>query len=219
MSDDKVKIFPLMLSMGMISCIAAALLAWVFLITKQPIKNAMMQKTNAALHQVLPVFDNQPADKTVTLGDVKFYIARKDGAIIGIAGEAVSHKGYGGDITVLAGLKLDGTIGTVLVTKQTETPGLGTVVCGRTREKTLSGILSGKKESGLPPNRILDQFNGMKATVGENPWKVKKDGGTLDAITGATISSRAVGGAVFDIAETFAAQRQMLLAGNNGKVE
>lgn len=204
MSNDKVKIVPLVLSMGIISCVAAALLAWVFLITEAPIKAAMKQKTNAALQQVLPAFDNQPAEDAVTLGTVKFYVARKDGIITGFAGETISSKGYGGDITVLAGVALDGTVGTVLVTKQTETPGLGTVVCGRTREKTLSGLIKGVKETGLPPNRILDQFNGMKATVGETPWAVKKDGGNLDAITGATITSRAVGVAVFTIAETFA---------------
>jgi electron transport complex protein RnfG len=215
MSNGTVKITPLVLSMAVISCIAAALLAWVFLITQAPIKAAMQQKTNAALQQVLPVFDNQPAEETVTLDDVKFYIAKKDGVLVGFAGEAVSHKGYGGDITVLAGLALDGTIGTVLVTKQTETPGLGTVVCGRTREKTLSGLLKGVKETGLPPNRILDQFNGMKAAAGETPWAVKKDGGTLDAITGATISSRAVGGAVFDVAETFAQNSAALLKEKN----
>lgn len=215
MSNDKVKIFPLVLSMGIISGIATALMAWVYLATEAPIKVAMKQKTNAALSEVLPAFDNQPAEDAVTLGNVKFYTARKDGQITGFAGEAVSNKGYGGDITVLAGLKPDGTIGTVLVTKQTETPGLGTVVCGRTREKTLSGLIKGVKETGLPPNHILDQFNGMKATAGETPWAVKKDGGNLDAITGATISSRAVGDAVFDIAETFAQNRATLLKEKN----
>jgi len=219
MSNDKVKILPLVLSMGLISCVATALMAWVFLVTEAPIKTAMQQKTNAALSQVLPAFDNQPAQEAVTLGGVKFYTARKDGQIAGFAGETISPNGYAGDVTVLAGLKLDGTLTTVLVTKQTETPGLGTVVAERKREKTISGILAGKKETGLPPNRILDQFTGMKASAGQTPWAVKKDGGELDAVTGATITSRAVGGAVFTIAETFAAQRETLLAGNTGKME
>jgi len=215
MSNDKVKILPLVLSMGIISCVAAALLAWVFLITEAPIKSAMKQKTNAALQQVLPAFDNQPADETVKAGDVTFYVARKDGKIAGFAGETVSNKGYGGDVTVLAGIKPDGTLTTVMVTKQTETPGLGTVVADRKREKTLSGILAGKKETGLPPNRILDQFNGMKAAAGQTPWAVKKDGGNLDAVTGATITSRAVGGAAFTIAETFTQNSATLLKEKN----
>lgn len=219
MSSDQVKISPLVLSTGIISCVAAALLAWVSLITEKPIQEAMKQKTNAALQQVLPEFNNQPSEEAFTAENVTFYVARKDGTVVGVAGEAVSNKGYGGGITVLCGLKLDGTITTVLVTKQTETPGLGTVVCERIRKKTLSGILAGEKETGLPPNRILDQFTGMKAEAGQAPWKVKKDGGELDAITGATITSRAVGDAVFTIAETFASQRETLLEGNTGKME
>lgn len=211
MSSDKVKILPLVLSLGLISGIATAAMAWVYLITEAPIKTAMQQKTNAALQQVLPAFDNRPADETVNAGNVTFYIARKNGAITGFAGETVSPKGYAGDVTVLAGLAPDGTVTTVLVTKQNETPGLGTVVCDRKLQKTLSGILAGKKTAGLPPNRILDQFTGMKAAAGQTPWSVKKDGGDLDAVTGATITSRAVADAVFTIAETFAQNSAKLL--------
>lgn len=211
MSSDNIKLTPLVLSMGLISCVATALMAWVFLITEAPIKTAMQQKTNAALSQVLPAFDNQPAQETVTFGAVKFYTARQNGRITGFAGEAVSPKGYAGDVTVLAGLLPDGTVTTVLVTKQNETPGLGTVVCERKREKTLSGLLAGRKETGLPPNKILDQFSGMKAEAGQAPWSVKKDGGTLDAVTGATISSRAVADGVFTIAKSFTENRTLLL--------
>ncbi|MEI8206501.1 MAG: FMN-binding protein [Kiritimatiellales bacterium] len=160
---------------------------------------------------MLPAFDNQPTKEAVTLDGVTFYAARKGGQITGFAGETVTTKGYAGEVCVLAGLKPDGTVTTVIVTKQSETPGLGTVVAERVREKTLSGILAVKKETGLPPNPILDQFNGMKAAAGQTPWAVKKDGGNLDAITGATITSRAVGGAVFTIAETFAQNKEQLL--------
>lgn len=216
MSSENVKITPLVLSTGLISCVATALMAWVFVITEAPIAAAQQQKNTAALSQVLPAFDNQPTKESVTLNGVTFYAARKNGQITGFAGETISTKGYAGEISVLAGLKPDGTITTVLVTKQSETPGLGTVVAERIREKTISGLIAGKKETGLPPNKILDQFNGMKAVAGQTPWAVKKDGGDLDAITGATITSRAVGGAVFAIAETFAAQHETLLTGNNG---
>ncbi len=216
MSSENVKITPLVLSTGLISFVATALMAWVFVITEAPIAATQQQKNTAALSQVLPAFDNQPLQEAITLNGVTFYTARKDGQIAGFAGETVSTKGYAGEISILAGLKPDGTITTVLVTKQSETPGLGTVVAERIREKTISGIIAGKKETGLPPNKILDQFNGMKAVAGQTPWEVKKDGGELDAITGATITSRAVGGAVFAIAETFAAQRATLIKENTG---
>ena len=207
----KVKIYPLVLSTAVVSCIASALLAWVYLITVGPIAAMQQKKTNEALRQMLPSFNNQPSQETVTLDDVTFYTARQDGKIIGFAGETITHKGYAGDVSVMAGLKPDGTVTTVIVTKQSETPGLGTVVTERVREKTLSGLLSGKKETGLPPNKILDQFNGMKAEAKQTPWAVRKDGGNLDAVTGATITSRAVGGAVFTIAEKFSGNREQLL--------
>ena len=213
MSRNDVKIAPLVLSMGLISCAATALMAWVYLFTEVPISAAQQQKGNAALSQVLPAFDNQPAQEAVTFSPVRFFTARKNGQITGFAGETVSPNGYGGDITVLAGLKPDGTVTNVLVTKQSETPGLGAVVCERKSEKTLSGVLAGKNGTGLPSNPILDQFNGMKAEESQAPWKVKKDGGTLDAVTGATITSRAVGDAVFTIAKVFAQNKDQLLKG------
>lgn len=211
MNGSRVKILPLVVSMGLISCVAAALMAWVCLFTEKPIAAAQQLKSNAALRQVLPAFDNQPASEPILLGQVKFFVARQNGKITGLAGEAVTPKGYSGNITVLAGIALDGTVTTVLVTQHAETPGLGAVICERIREKTLSGILSGETLTGLPPNRILDQYRGMKAEAGQSPWQVKKDGGTLDAITGATITSRAVADAVFTVAQTFAQHREELL--------
>jgi len=211
MSSENVKLTPLVLSMGLISCAATALMAWVFVITEAPIAAAQQMKNTAALSQVLPAFDNQPTKEAVTLGKVTFYAARKDGQITGFAGETITTKGYAGEVCVLAGLKPDGTITTVLVTRQSETPGLGTVVAERVRVKTLSGLLAGKKETGLPPNKILDQFNGRKAEAGQRPWAVKKDGGDFDSMTGATITSRAGVEAIFTIAETFAQNKEQLL--------
>ena len=211
--NNKVNIPMLAVSLALIAGIAAGLLGWVYLVTKAPIAAASQKKTNTALRDVLPTFDNQPGDETVVIDDVTFYVGRNEGEIVGFAGETITSKGYNGNITVLAGLLSDGTLTTVLVTQQAETPGLGTVVCERTRQqKTLSGLIKGTKGNGLSPNVVLDQFNGKQIVEGQAPWTVKKDGGTLDAITGATITSRAVGDAVFTIAETFAKNRAQLLS-------
>ena len=209
----------LAVSLALIAGIAAGLLGWVYLVTEAPIASALQEKTNTALRDVLPTFDNQPGDETVVIDDVTFYVGRNEGVLVGFAGETITARGYNGNITVLAGLLPDGTLSTVLVTQQAETPGLGTVVCDRKRQKTLSGLIKGEAQTGLPPNVMLDQFSGKQIVEGQAPWTVKKDGGTLDAITGATITSRAVGDAVFTIAETFAIHRETLLAGNNGTVE
>jgi Na+-translocating ferredoxin:NAD+ oxidoreductase subunit G len=215
MSGNKVNIPVLTLSLALIAGIAAGLLGWVYLVTKAPIAAALQGKTNSALSDVLPAFDNQPGDDAIVVGDVTFYVGRMNGEIVGFAGETITPKGYNGDITILAGVTLSGEVGTVLVTKQAETPGLGTVVCDRKNEKTASGIIQGEKVTGLPPNAILDQFRGMKVDAGQAPWSVEKDGGKLDAITGATITSRAVADGVFTIADTFTKNSDQLLKENN----
>lgn len=212
MSSNNVNIPVLAVSLAVIAGLAAGLLGWVYLVTEAPIASALQEKTNAALRDVLPAFDNQPGQETVVIDDVTFYVGRSEGKIVGFAGETITPKGYNGNVTVLAGLLLDGSLGTVLVTKQAETPGLGTVVCDRKRQKTLSGLIKGVKETGLPPNAILDQFKNKP--VAQAPWIVKKDGGTLDAVTGATITSRAIASAVSTIAETFAQNSAQLLKEN-----
>jgi electron transport complex protein RnfG len=209
--SNKVNIPVLTVSLALITGIAAALLGWVYLITLEPIAAAQQAKTNAALREVIPDFET--LDQPVTNGVVVFYTGRdKDKNIVGFAGETITPKGYNGNVTVLAGLKPDGTVTTVLVTQQAETPGLGTVVCERTREqKTLSGLIKGTTGNGVSPNVVLDQFAGKQAVAGQAPWLVKKDGGTLDAVTGATITSRAVADAVFTIAEAFSKNSNQLL--------
>jgi Na+-translocating ferredoxin:NAD+ oxidoreductase subunit G len=215
--SNKVNIPVLTFSLALIASVAAALLGGVYLLTQEPIEAALQAKTNAALGEVLPAFNNRPGEETERIDGVTFYIGRTDGKISGIAGETVTPKGYNGNITVLAGLTPDGTITTVLVTRQAETPGLGTVVCERKRQKTLSGLIKGEKETGLPPNPVLDQFSGMKAE--EAPWRVKKDGGQIDAVTGATVTSRAVTEAVTAIADTFARHRERLVDGSKDRLQ
>ncbi len=211
MKKRSINIPQLVIVLALIAGVAATLLSAAYLITQKPILIALQKKTNTALIEVLPEFDNQPSKESISIGEVKYYVGRKDGQIVGFAGETITNKGYNGDITVLAGLLPDGTLTTVLVIKQAETPGLGSNVSERKHQRTISK----SKETGLPPNPILDQFSGMKAKIGQCPWKVKHDGGTLDAVTGATITSRAIAGAVFTIAETFITHRDLLMAASN----
>ena len=84
-------------------------------------------------------------------------------------------KGYQSTIETMVGVKEDGTIAGVKILSQQETPGLGDKV---------EEIRSGETDPWF-----TRQFYGRSAS--ENP-KVKKDGGDIDAIAGATISSRAV---------------------------
>jgi electron transport complex protein RnfG len=94
------------------------------------------------------------------------YIILKDGEPIGYSFIAVG-KGYGGDINTIVGLDKDYLVKEISVLSNTETPGLGT--------KILEAFFT-------------DQFKGLEV----QDVKLSKDGGKIDAISGATISSRAV---------------------------
>ena len=106
----------------------------------------------------------------------------------------------------------DGTIRTFLVTGHSETPGLGSNVTDRVREKTLANLLRGAKmPSGLPGNRILDQYAGHSASKTDSwkqPWKLKKDGGEAEYVSGATISSRAANELAWKAASAFESHRR-----------
>ena len=96
------------------------------------------------------------------------FVIKKDGAPYAVALEKFGP-GYGGDLGVMMGFKIeDGSIVGIGITTMAETPGVGT----RVTEQI-----------------FVDQFKTLPANA---ILKVKKDGGNIDAIAGATISCRAV---------------------------
>jgi electron transport complex protein RnfG len=163
----------MVLSLTLISLAASAALGYVYEATKEPIALSNMNKKLEAIKLVVPEFTNNPGNDMIKMatgeGDsLEIYTAKKDSVVVGYAVKTYSNKGFSGYISVMAGFKPDGTILNITVLEQKETPGLGT------------------KMSDLS---FRDQF------TGKNPdsftLKVKKDGGKVDAITAATISSRA----------------------------
>ena len=98
------------------------------------------------------------------------YTIYSNGAKVGYAFLAVG-KGYGGDIDILVGLEDETTIKGINIVSHLETPGLG---------------------SRVAESSFTDKFAGLDiANVA-----LRRDGGQIDAITGSTISSRAVVDAV-----------------------
>ncbi|UCD71666.1 MAG: RnfABCDGE type electron transport complex subunit G [Syntrophobacterales bacterium] len=161
-------------------CIVSAIaLAKVYDLTKGPIAYQKRLEVLRAIKTVLPQYDNEPDRDMVVLPmgvDKKgeeiqrvFYRGRKEGRLIGVAFKVISPEGYGGNIEVMVGLLQDGTIHGVEVLSHLETPGLGAKI----RE-----------------TKFKDRFKNRNLT--NTTWAVKKDAGDIDAITGATISSRAV---------------------------
>ena len=163
----------MVLSLTLISLGASACLGFVYVMTKKPIELSLLNKKLNAIKQVVPDFTNNPNEDMFRLptgeGDsLDIYPAKKDGEIIGYAVNTYTKTGFAGNISLMAGFKPDGTIISISVLEQKETPGLGTKMT----------------EPGFK-----DQFNNKNPS--EFRLKVKKDGGPVDAITSATISSRA----------------------------
>ncbi len=163
----------MVLSLSLISLVASACLGFVYEFTKEPIELSNLNKKVNAIKLVVPEFNNNPYDERFRLatgeGDsLDVYPARKDDVIVGYAVNTYTNKGFSGNISLMAGFKPDGSIISITVLEHKETPGLGTKMA----------------DPGFK-----DQFN--EKNPGSFKLKVKKDGGEVDAITAATISSRA----------------------------
>jgi electron transport complex protein RnfG len=163
----------MVLSLTLISMGAAACLSFVYVITKEPIEKSMLDKKLNAIRMVVPEFNNNPYAEAFRIqadgGDsLEFYPAKMDGKIVAYAVSTYTNIGFSGKVKLIAGFKPDGTIINISVLEQKETPGLG----AKMTEDAFKGQFRDKNPSGF----LL---------------KVKKDGGNVDAITAATISSRA----------------------------
>jgi len=163
----------MVLSLTLISLGASACLGFVYEFTKQPIEISKLNKKLDAIKQVVPEFNNNPNAEMFRLptgeGDsLDVYPAKKDSSIVGYAVNTYSKKGFSGNISLMTGFSPDGKIVNISVLAHKETPGLGTK---------------------MSEPAFKNQFNDKNPS--EFALKVKKDGGPVDAITAATISSRA----------------------------
>ncbi len=163
-----------------ICCGASLSLALVYRVTKEPIAYQQHLKKIRAVNAVFPQFEDSPgitARDTSVCDDAadacrQVYILTGDADALGTAFE-VSSSGYGGEVDIMIGVNPDKTISGVSIVSHSETPGLGANI---TRESFTSQF-AGKRLSGT----------GLTLT---------KDGGEIDQVSGATISSAAVVDAV-----------------------
>lgn len=168
--------------------VGSGLVAYTFDSTEARIAENERQFLLDQLGDVLPAgaYDNAIDQDTIQvtapeLGDdepLTIYRARKQGEPVAAIVTAVAPDGYNGNIRLLVGVYTDGRIAGVRVVRHQETPGLGDAI---ERQKS----------------DWINQFDGKSL---DNPpmkqWAVKKDGGRFDQLTGATITPRAVVGAV-----------------------
>ncbi len=129
-----------------------------------------------------------------TTAPITVYRARKAGQPVAAVFTAIAPDGYSGNIRILVGVNADGTLAGVRVLSHKETPGLGDPI-----EVEKSDWILG--------------FDGLSLTnPSEEQWKVKKDGGVFDQFTGATITPRAVVGAVHRALTFFQENKHQLFA-------
>ena len=172
----KENILNLVIVLTIICAISALALAYVYNITKEPIAKQKRLEMIKAIKSVLPKnVVNDPLKDKIKIDGRTVYIGKDSaGKVVGVAFKCVSNEGYGGKIEIMLGLKKDGTINAIQILSHSETPGLG---------------------AKIEQPWFKKQFEGRN--LKNTKWKVKKDGGDIDQISGATISPRAVTKAVY----------------------
>lgn len=173
MAKKESTIVNMVLTLSIITLISATVLGLLNEATKEPIRLAKEKKKQEAIKIVVPEFDNNPTVDTVRIKtpsgkDFLCYTAKKGDEVVGYAIASSTTLGYSGYIGIMVGLLPDGTIHNTSVIQHMETPGLGTKMA----EKPFQPQFEGKNPATF---KLV----------------VKKDGGDVDAISGATVSSAA----------------------------
>ena len=179
MAKKESTLFNMVSSLVVVTLIASTALGYVYELTKGPIAEAKLAKKIRSIDEVVVEYDNNPVDEMYKIliegseDSLEVYPAKKGDKLMASAIRSFSPKGYGGNVWLMVGLLPDGNIQNMAVLEHKETPGLGTK---------------------------MNDYDFKKQFFGKNPssfnLKVEKDGGDVDALTGATITSRAYGQAI-----------------------
>ncbi len=201
--------------LGTFALVTAGILAATFLITKDKIAAAEKRAAQKALSEIVhPDRHNNdmledtwqiPEQHLSALGletITAVHIATQNAKPVSVVIPSTAPDGYSGDIKLIVGINIDGSIAGVRVLSHKETPGLG---------------------DKIDTNKN-DWILGFNGTSLNNPdtlhWKVKKDGGQFDQFTGATITPRAVVKRVKQTLEYFDKHQNDILgpATNNAEI-
>jgi electron transport complex protein RnfG len=188
----------LLITLTLVAAGAGMLLSMMESVTREPIAKQRSLQQLKAISAVLPQFDNSPDKDVVDLQSgtdkkgnpvhTTFFRARRADQLVGVAFKVIAPDGYSGNIEVMVGLDTDERIVAIEILAHAETPGLGS-------------IITDQWFKDLFRDRGLDNTD----------WRVKKDGGEIDQITGATISPRAIVGAVKRGLDFFHQHRQQII--------
>jgi electron transport complex protein RnfG len=167
----------ILLSLTVICLVAGAALSAANRYTQDAIAASKATELENAIKRVTPEFDNNPTAERYRVasaaGDsLTVYPAKKDGRTVGCAVESFDGNGFSGTVRVMVGFDAEGKIVNYSVLEHNETPGLGS-----------------KMQEWFATDKNRQSIIGRDMSKGA--LKVSKDGGDVDAITAATLSSRA----------------------------
>ncbi len=166
--------FKVIIVLVLIALVAASLLAYVNKVTEGPIAANRKAETQRAIKVVLQKpsgvhHPEEPIDLPLEAFEASYFPVKNDQErTLGYAFKVKAPNGFTSDFEILVGVDTTGKILDTYVLAHKETPGLG---------------------DGMTEEEFKKQFRGR--TLESTTWKVKKDGGDIDAITAATITSRA----------------------------
>lgn len=169
--------------------------------TRERIADNEAKRVLAELSAILPpaLYDNEPHRDVITLnlpGDEprQIWRARRRGDAVAAVLSSMAPDGYSGQIRLLVAITSDGELLGVRVASHSETPGIGDAI--EARKSGWIGNFAGRSLSDPAENR----------------WRLRKDGGDFDAISGATISSRAVVAATRRAVQYFRLHREEIFS-------
>ncbi|MFW5821878.1 MAG: RnfABCDGE type electron transport complex subunit G [Tangfeifania sp.] len=167
----------MVITLFLVTFVAAAALGLVYDFTKDAIAEAKKRAQSEAIEKVLPSFEQLGETYKVAAENgedtIEIFPAYQDNELVGYAVKTFTNNGFSGYISIMAGIDNSGNFSGYEVLEHAETPGLGS-----------------KMNEWFRSQEKQDQ-----SVIGKNPestkFEVTKDGGDIDGITASTITSRA----------------------------
>jgi len=194
--------------LGIFALVSTGLIAITHLLTKDKIALEVELSLKRQLSQIVPEknYTNNVYKDCIIINDLnylgssddqKLYRMRNNQDNFAALMTSVAPDGYSGKIALAVAISAKGQILGVNILSHQETPGLG------------DKIERNKSE-------WIEQFDGLSLdNTLEESWKVKKDGGQFDALTGATITPRAVVSAIHNSLKFFSENKNVFEQTNN----
>ena len=192
-----IKLLPLLI----ISSVCVTALFVVNELTKDKIKLNKQKAALAIINKVLPLeYDNDLFNDKIELvvptnisntGNISVYRARLNNQPVAVSLMPITSKGYSGTISLVVGIRYDGTLMGVRIVQHKEIDGFG-------------------DQAHQDNTDWLQIFNNSSVTsIAEKQWAIKKDGGEFDQLSGATITSRSIINIIYQTLEYYSEHRDI----------